>query len=129
MYTKSYKKSSPKASIRITGEIFYPFFAGVKNIICTDETAKNIKELLPIIVDEKITVFFAVPTMLRELVKFKEFWRKNSLRMIQSLGELLDEELMRRLSAETLATVYNIYGQTEAGMCSTYEKNIPSSVR
>lgn len=112
--------TSPKTSLRITGEIFYPFFAGVKNVICTDETSRNIKEILSIMIEEKITVFFAVPTMLRELVKFKEFWKKNSLRMIQSLGESLDTELLKKLLDETSATIYNVYGQTEAGMCSTY---------
>lgn len=115
--------TSPKSSLRITGEIFYPFFAGVKNVICSDENSKNINEILTLIVSEKVTVFFAVPTMLRELVKLVIVWGKNNLRMIQSLGEFIDIDLIKHLSLETSAKIYNIYGQTEIGMCTTYEIN------
>ncbi|HDR7437766.1 TPA: non-ribosomal peptide synthetase [Bacillus anthracis] len=112
--------TSPVGSTRITGELFYPWFAGTKIIILPDENSKNIKKLIQIIYEENITVIFIVPTMLRTLLNDEDVMKCKCLKFVHSLGEKLPKSLRDKFREILDAQLINIYGQTEAGICTMH---------
>lgn len=115
--------TSPKASLRITGELFYPINAGATVVILSDDESKNRSTIIESIKKYNVTVMFAVPTMLKEMVNSSDICECSSLRMVQSLGEMLNNDLIDRFFKVSSATLYNVYGQTEIGMCTTHKIN------
>jgi amino acid adenylation domain-containing protein len=112
--------TSPTGSIRLTGELFYPLFSGSKIVILEDKDSTNVHTLIEKIVDERVTVVFVVPTLLRSLLETDEIKKCESLKYVQSMGEKLPLELRQKFNEKLNASLVNVYGQTETGMCTIH---------
>jgi len=110
--------TSPVNSSRLTGEIFYPLFSKCKIVVLPEIHSKNTTKIVKALISESITVFFAVPTMLRELLQKEGIQDCTSLRYIQSMGEKLTGDIKEIFIKKLDAKLVNIYGQTEAGNCT-----------
>ena len=113
--------TSPKLSLRLTGEIFYPLFAGAKIVILEEKYSKNIDYIVESIMYNNVTVMFAVPTLLKELLSHSQINECRSIRMVQSLGEMLEKNVILKFGKMLNAELYNVYGQTEIGMCTVHQ--------
>ncbi|MGB7606334.1 MAG: non-ribosomal peptide synthetase [Lutisporaceae bacterium] len=119
--------TSPVGSMRITGELFYPWFAGAKVVILRESLTNDIEKNIDIINEEKVSVMFIVPTMLRELLNNRRFSKCQSLRYVQSLGERLPQYLRDKFYSKLNVGLVNVYGQTEAGCCTIYDCDYKTS--
>jgi len=110
--------SSPIDSIRITGEMFYPWFAGASVIILPEENTLDVTKYIELIVKEKISVMYVVSNILREILNNENVQMLSSLRYIQFLGEPLNERIAHKLFDILNVKLINVYGQTETGCCT-----------
>jgi amino acid adenylation domain-containing protein len=110
--------TSPIGSIRLTGELFYPWFAGAELVVLPQNLHTDVPAIIELINRERITVIFVVPTMLREMLLNKAIVNCSSLRYVQSLGEKLPKHIRDDFFTRLKCDLVNVYGQTETGMCT-----------
>lgn len=110
--------TSPVSSMRITGEIFYPWFAGATVVIYPKENDLDLNQYVDIIKKMNISILFIVPTMLKQILHISGFADCRSLRYIQSLGEYLSNAIINSCLDILPVNIVNVYGQTEAGCCT-----------
>ncbi len=113
--------TSPVASMRITGELFYPWFAGTKVVILEESLTNNVQENINFIIKEHISIMFIVPTMLKELLVNNRISQCKCLKYVQSLGERLPKYIRDEFYEKLDAELVNVYGQTETGCCTIYD--------
>ena len=114
---------SPSESLRITGEIYYPWFAGAKVIMLEEKDDRDIKKISQMIRDRNISVLFCVPNFLKNMISLGLLKMCVSLKYIQSLGDRLTKSLIVDVGKNSDAILIDMYGQTEAGCCYiTYYK-------
>lgn len=110
-------------------EIFCSGLSGACLQLISDEDQKNVKNLLEIIYDKKISHMLIVPSMLRVMTDYiREYnlgFMFQYMERIYIGGEPLDKKLVdwfcesSRVSEEKLC---NLYGPTEITVCATYSR-------
>ena len=102
-------------------EILAPFLAGGTLVIGQPDCHKDIKMLIELIKNQRITILQVVPSLLNVLLDRAEFSECTSLRLVFSGGETLSSQLVKRFH-ESMREVrlYNLYGPTEACIDATF---------
>lgn len=105
----------------IVGELLVGLYAGSKLVLTTKLVKTN--TILRLIQNNRITVFFAIPYLLENMLSYKrkEDYDISSLRIINFYGGLLSSEKIKEL-CETFPSINFIYsyGLTEASPRVTY---------
>ena len=99
---------------------FWPLLAGACVIMPPAEGSLDLVDLTRAMVEERVTVFGAAPSVHSVLVDEPLFQACNSLRYVFSGGELLDGQLQQQLHRLPGVQLYNVYGPTEATIDCTY---------
>ena len=101
-------------------EYLMPLLVGAKMIIPSIEFSYSSKDLIDIIESYKISFISMVPTILGLLFNYDfDVKALNSLRIIASGGEALDSKMASIILRKMKATLYNMYGPTEATIDAT----------
>ncbi len=100
-------------------EIFVSLSQGA-SLIIAPENSNTPQKFSQFILDQKITSLALVPSTLRILLAgLKENKQKTKLRFACCGGERLEAELAEQFIQQTSATLYNVYGPTEATIIAT----------
>lgn len=99
---------------------FWPLLAGSCVVLPRSARYFDSMGLARLLVDERITVYGAAPSLHSVLVEESEMLSRTALRYVFSGGESLEPELQVRFQETLSANVYNVYGPTEATIDCTY---------
>ena len=105
-------------------DIYVSIKHGSRLVLIPDDTCKNPKELASLIADERLSIWYSTPSILKLLLEVKgiEQFDHSSLRTILFAGEVFPVKHLRRLMALwSTARFYNLYGPTETNVCTYYE--------
>ena len=100
-------------------ELFLPLLAGAKLVLTTEETAKDTRILLDLIINEGITIMQATPATWQMLLE--SGWNKHLPIKAISTGEALPISLAKKIVSQ-VNELWNMYGPTETTIWSTYKK-------
>ena len=101
-------------------EIWLPWLAGGTVVVAREGGQRDVEYLGRVILEESVTIFQGVPTLLREmLVNGSGLVGDGPLRLVYSGGELLTVELAEKLMKTTGSELCNLYGPTEATIDAT----------
>ena len=89
---------------------------GAELIWCTTEARHDIHALVEQLIRDRITVFTAIPSLLRLVVEHPKFSECKDLRMLWTGGEAMPRELPALVKQRSRATLWNFYGPTEAAV-------------
>nr|NIM12671.1 amino acid adenylation domain-containing protein [Candidatus Aminicenantes bacterium]NIM79384.1 amino acid adenylation domain-containing protein [Candidatus Aminicenantes bacterium]NIN18661.1 amino acid adenylation domain-containing protein [Candidatus Aminicenantes bacterium]NIN42550.1 amino acid adenylation domain-containing protein [Candidatus Aminicenantes bacterium]NIN85316.1 amino acid adenylation domain-containing protein [Candidatus Aminicenantes bacterium] len=105
-------------------EELYPILLkGGKLVIPDKEIIRDIHALCGFIARHHVTMISCSPQLLNELNRFPD--RLSSLRILISGGDRLKAEYISNLTG--VGAVYNTYGPTEATVCASYYRCLPSA--
>ena len=110
-------------------DIYVPIKHGASVVLIGADAGKQPGTLSHIIADQKITVWYSTPSILRMLVEYGRLEEHNSsaLRIVCFAGEVFPIKHLRALMARwPRIAYYNLYGPTETNVC-TYFK-VPANV-
>ncbi|MEV0460842.1 amino acid adenylation domain-containing protein [Catellatospora methionotrophica] len=96
------------------GELFAPLLTGGTVVVAETADRGDPVGLLRLLRDERVTVMWATPTLLRLLTAGDGLTTCPDLRLIMSAGETLPADLARTVTVQTAAVLENQYGPTEA---------------
>ncbi|GIG16675.1 hypothetical protein Cme02nite_50070 [Catellatospora methionotrophica] len=96
------------------GELFGPLLTGGTVVVAETADRGDPARLLRLLRDERITIMYATPTLLRLLTADGGLTGCPDLRLIMSAGETLPADLARTIIAQSAAVLENQYGPTEA---------------
>jgi len=97
-------------------EVFAPLVSGGLVVMAPDGAERDPAVLARAVSEHRITVFQAVPSVLRLLAEEPVWPDCTSLRLIFSAGEPLHADLCQRLTAGLDAELWNTYGPTECSI-------------
>ncbi len=110
-------------------DLYVPIKHGARIVLIGEALGKNARLLAPVIADEKISVWYSTPTVLRLLAEFGELDSLDlgALRLILFAGEVFPVKHLRTLKALLPTPRYwNLYGPTETNVCTAFE--IPQEI-
>lgn len=93
-------------------------------VLVEEELGKIPQRLAKLIHDEKISIWYSTPSVLRTLVEYGELGRVDwpTLRIVLFAGEVFPVKYFRRLKeAWPEPGYFNLYGPTETNVCTYYE--------
>ncbi|MGE0387691.1 MAG: amino acid adenylation domain-containing protein [Gammaproteobacteria bacterium] len=105
-------------------DLYVPVMHGAAIVVIGEERGKAPLKLAQLIVDERITVWYSTPSILRLLVEFGKIDQADcsSLRLVLFAGEVFPPKQQRALRQRWPHPVYyNLYGPTETNVC-TFER-------
>ncbi len=100
-------------------EIFMAVTSGASLVVASQPRGFDPREIVEIIVHERVTHAVAVPSMLREIIEQADFAKTNCLKSITCGGETLTAELRNLLRSRSASRLINVYGATETTICAT----------
>jgi len=109
-------------------DIFTTIKAGGTIVLVPETTSTFPVTLTKFIVENKITIWYSVPSALILLLTKGnlEKYKFPDLRLILFAGEIFPVKYLRRIKQVSQARLYNLYGPTETNVCTFYEvKDIP----
>ncbi len=98
-------------------EVYTVIFKGGKIVVPNRNDIKDAKKLAKIINENKVTILSCSPLILNE---FNKLPNMKSVRTFLSSSDILRKEYYSELIKQ--ANVYNMYGPSEATVCTTYYK-------
>ena len=101
-------------------EIFPILMAGGSLVVAEPDGHRDCGYIAETIRNEDISVLHCVPSFLRLLVEEAAFEDPLALRAVMCGGETLPPEVVARFHDRSKASLYNVYGPTEAVIDSTY---------
>ncbi|HEY5141260.1 MAG TPA: amino acid adenylation domain-containing protein, partial [Methylococcales bacterium] len=101
-------------------EFYAPLIAGAQLIIAQPDCHQDPAYLVKVIMEQDITIFQVVPSLLRVILEQKGIEHCYSLKRIFCGGEALPFDLKEHCLATLDARLYNLYGPTEACIDSTF---------
>lgn len=101
-------------------EIFSSLLTGGTLILPRPGAQKESACLVDVIVEQEITNFQIVPSMLKLMLQEPKIGRCRSLRWVFSGGEALSGDVARRFQETLEATLVNVYGPTETTIDTTF---------
>ena len=110
-------------------DLFVPIKHGAAVVLIGTDTGKQPRILAPFIAQQRITVWYSTPSVLRLLVEYGRLDQLDcsALRLVIFAGEVFPVRHLRALKKVWPAPRYfNLYGPTETNVCTFYE--IPSDV-
>ena len=111
-------------------DIFVTIKAGGTVVLVPETTPTFPVTLTKFIIENKITVWYSVPSALILLLTKGnlEKYKFSDLRLVLFAGEVFPIKYLRKLkNVVSQAKLYNLYGPTETNVCTFYEvKEIPS---
>ena len=105
---------------------FWPLIAGAQLVLVPDRQCSDPAALARIITHHGITCYTAVPSLNTVLLATPGISFGNKLRYIFSGGERLMSDLRTLIGATTSASLFNMYGPTEATIDATFWECPPS---
>lgn len=111
-------------------DIFTTIKAGATIVLFSKESSMFPIQLAKLIADEKITIWYSVPSILTKLVAYGKLERFDfsALRCVLFAGEVFPIKYLQQLiSFIPQAHYYNLYGPTETNVC-TYYKVLPEKL-
>jgi amino acid adenylation domain-containing protein/thioester reductase-like protein len=105
---------------------FWPLIAGAQLVLVPDRQCSDPAALARIITQHGITTYTAVPSLNTVLLETPGISFGNKLRYIFSGGERLMSDLRTLVGATTSASLFNMYGPTEATIDATFWECPPS---
>jgi len=102
-------------------DLYVPIKHGGTIVLIGEALGKNARLLAPVIAEEKISVWYSTPTVLRLLVESGELAALDlsPLRLVLFAGEVFPVKHLRALKKELPAPRYwNLYGPTETNVCT-----------
>jgi acyl-coenzyme A synthetase/AMP-(fatty) acid ligase len=105
-------------------DIYLSIKHGAKLVLITEEAGRQPKELAALIANERISVWYSTPTILKLLLDVKgiEHYDHSALRLVLFAGEVFPIKQLRALRALwPTPRYYNLYGPTETNVCTYYE--------
>ena len=107
-------------------EVFEPFIAGARLVISTAPEVLDRDHLGHLIRSRGITAISFVPSLLAFALAQGGLDDAPTLRRVNSGGEILPQNLVRRLAETSAATLYNVYGPSETVGGSTIWRTDPA---
>lgn len=108
-------KTSPGFDVSIW-EIFWPLYHGARLVICRPGAHRDPRHLARLVTDQRISTFFAVPTVLAPILENVQAERAGHLRRVLCGGEAVTPRVRDACHARLpAAELVNCYGPTEAG--------------
>ena len=101
-------------------ELYVPLMSGAQMVMAKPGGHFDSLYLVEEVVRENITLLQVVPTMLWAIVEEEGLSECESLRVIYSGGEALNQELVEKVDRRARAELVNLYGPTEATIDTTY---------
>jgi myxalamid-type nonribosomal peptide synthetase MxaA len=98
----------------------WPLIAGAQLVLVPDRQCSDPLSLARIVMQQGITAYTAVPSLNTVLLETPGVSFGNKLRYIFSGGERLTADLRKVVGATTSASLYNMYGPTEATIDATF---------
>lgn len=105
-------------------DIYLSIKHGAKLVLITEEAGRQPKELASLIANERISVWYSTPTILKLLLEVKgiEQYDHSALRIVLFAGEVFPIKQLHALRTLWPAPrYYNLYGPTETNVCTYYE--------
>ncbi|WP_406453380.1 amino acid adenylation domain-containing protein [Streptomyces sp. NBC_01622] len=111
-------------------EIFAPLVSGATLALAPPGAERDPETMNRALAEERVTVFQAVPTVLRALVESPAWADHAALRLVFSAGEPLDADLARRVVGGRVVggrplALWNTYGPTECTIDATAHRYDP----
>ncbi|MGW1728911.1 amino acid adenylation domain-containing protein, partial [Streptomyces sp. NPDC002306] len=100
-------------------ELFWPLAAGAALVVARPGGHRDAHYLTNVIQDARVTVVQFVPSMLRLFLNDPAAGKCVDLRLVICAGEALPPELHREFEETLGASLYNMYGPTEATIAVT----------
>ncbi|MEM7202946.1 MAG: amino acid adenylation domain-containing protein [Planctomycetota bacterium] len=111
----------------------FDIFVAVKHaatlVLIGDDLGKHPSGLAALIAEQRLTVWYSTPSVLRLLVEFGKLNRHDhsALRLVLFAGEVFPIKHLRALQAAWPAPRYaNLYGPTETNVCTWFE--VPATI-
>jgi acyl-coenzyme A synthetase/AMP-(fatty) acid ligase len=105
-------------------DLYVPIRHGAAIVLVGEEAGKKPLQLAALIRENRLTVWYSTPSILRLLMDFGKVSREDalSLRLVLFAGEVYPMKHLRALkSAWPHPRYYNLYGPTETNVCTYYE--------
>jgi amino acid adenylation domain-containing protein len=105
-------------------DIYAAIKHGAAVVLIGEALGKNARALAPVIEEQKITMWYSTPTVLRLLTESGDLENRDlsALRVINFAGEVFPIQQLRALKEKLPAPRYfNLYGPTETNVCTYLE--------
>jgi thioesterase domain-containing protein/acyl carrier protein len=100
-------------------EVFSSLTSGATLVVAKPDGYKDIDYLIDLIVQEQVTYFTCVPSILRVFLQHPKSKDCHCLKRVIVGGEALSYELNQRFFQQLNCELYNFYGPTEAAVYTT----------
>jgi amino acid adenylation domain-containing protein len=110
-------------------DIYVPLKHGASVVLIGSEVGKQPGVLADLIADQRITIWYSTPSILRMLLDYGKLDQRDfsALRIVNFAGEVFPLKHLRSLQAVwSHPTYYNLYGPTETNVCTYYQ--LPSAL-
>jgi amino acid adenylation domain-containing protein len=104
-------------------DIYLSIKHGARLVLISEETGRQPKELASLIEEQRISIWYSTPTILKLLLEVKgiEQYDHSSLHTVLFAGEVFPVKQLRALQALWPAPrYYNLYGPTETNVCTVF---------
>ena len=105
-------------------DIYVPLKHGARLVLIGESLGKEPLALAQVIAEQRITVWYSVPTILNFLVTYGKLDRHDfsALRLVLFAGEVFPLQQFRAVKAQLPRPRYfNLFGPTETNVCTYYE--------
>jgi len=105
-------------------DLFVPLMHGASVVLIPDALGKDPARLAAVIAEQRLTVWYSVPSILMLLSQYGRLERYDysALRLVLFAGEVFPIKHLRVLTAQLPRPRYvNLYGPTETNVCTFYE--------
>lgn len=106
-------------------DMFCPLTVGATIVIAPSEARRDPLALIELIIDNEITALVVTPSLLALLLNERSFAECSTLRLVTCGGEALSLGLCRRFFDRSRASLYNLYGPSEATILVTLHHCTP----
>lgn len=109
-------------------DIYVPLKHGAAIVLIAEDAGRQPKQLASLIADERITVWYSTPSILKLLLDVKDLDALDfsALRAVLFAGEVFPIKHLKSVQALWPAPrYYNLYGPTETNVCTYYEVPVP----
>lgn len=96
---------------------------GARLVLIPEEAGRQPRKLASLIADEKISIWYSTPSILRLLLEVKDSssYDHSSLRLVLFAGEVFPVKHLRALmNLWPAPAYYNLYGPTETNVCTVF---------
>jgi amino acid adenylation domain-containing protein len=105
-------------------DLFVPIQHGASIFLVDDQVGKSPQKLAPLITENRLTVWYSTPSILRLLVEYGKLEERDAsaLRLVLFAGEVFPPKHLQALEAIwPHPRYYNLYGPTETNVCTFFE--------